>query len=297
MSKAAKELLLELIKQRNDEFITQRGEHLYSEQESQRMARKEEALKRRKAELVRSNVRGQLIGQRAFEHQLQIDYALHYEHLLRQGSKIYMEEQQQQRRATFVHNELHEDEEITMPVLGERRLTEEKRGEDETKRSVSKGYNRLEAVRYAERWWDDYNPQYQQFTDNCTNFISQCVRAGGAQMNGHPERGKGWWFSGDNWSYSWSVAHSFRWNLSGAKSGLRGEEQEKASDLLPGDVICYDFNGDDRWQHTTIVVAKDAYGEPLVNAQTTNSRMRHWAYEDSTAWTPEIKYKFFRILV
>lgn len=62
-----------------------------------------------------------------------------------------------------------------------------------------------------------------------------------------------------------------------------------------GDVICYDFEGDGRWNHTTIVVAKDADGMPLVNANTYNSRMRYWAYEDSTAYTPNMKYTFFHI--
>ncbi|WP_269431728.1 amidase domain-containing protein [Bacillus sp. JCM 19034] len=85
----------------------------------------------------------------------------------------------------------------------------------------------------------------------------------------------------------------FEWS----KTGLRGEERERADLLEPGDVIFYDFNGDGRWQHSTIVVAKDANGEPLVNAQTTNSRMRYWKYEDSTAWTSQIQYKFFHILI
>ncbi len=60
-------------------------------------------------------------------------------------------------------------------------------------------------------------------------------------------------------------------------------------------VICYDFEGDNRWDHNTIVVAKDANGMPLVNAHTNNSRLRYWTYEDSAAWTPNIQYKFFQI--
>jgi hypothetical protein len=100
----------------------------------------------------------------------------------------------------------------------------------------------------------------------------------------------------NSWSYSWSVAHAFRWYLASSKSGLRAVEKERAEELMPGDVICYDFQGDGRYDHTTIVVAKDRYGMPLVNAHTTNSRMRYWAYEDSTAYTPNIKYKFFHII-
>ncbi|EPR28081.1 putative cytosolic protein [Geobacillus sp. WSUCF1] len=81
------------------------------------------------------------------------------------------------------------------------------------------------------------------------------------------------------------VAH----RLAGGGSG--GAEQ-----LMAGDVICYDFQGDGRFDHSTIVVAKDQNGMPLVNAHTTNSRMRYWSYEDSSAYTPNIRYKFFHII-
>ena len=114
-------------------------------------------------------------------------------------------------------------------------------------------------------------------------------------MWGTPKRGKGWWYSGSSWSYSWTVANAMRWYLSGAQYGVKGRVIERASDLLLGDVICYDFEGDGRWNHTTIVVAKDENGEPLVNAHTSNSYHRFWDYEDSTAYTPQIQYKFFRI--
>src|SRR5699024_5626453 len=73
------------------------------------------------------------------------------------------------------------------------------------------------------------------------------------------------------------------------------KEIEDPQDLEPGDVICYDFSGDGRFDHNTIVVAKDVDGYPLVNAHTDNSRHRYWLYEDSLAWTPNCKYKFFRI--
>lgn len=114
-------------------------------------------------------------------------------------------------------------------------------------------------------------------------------------MRGAPNRNQGWWYQHDNWSYSWAVAHSLRWYLSGSTQGLKGREVSSPQELSPGDVICYDFQGDGRWDHQTIVVTKDAQGMPLVNAHTDHSRHRYWSYEDSTAWTPNIQYKFFRI--
>ncbi|SDJ41338.1 amidase domain-containing protein [Salimicrobium halophilum] len=157
-------------------------------------------------------------------------------------------------------------------------------------------YNRRQAVRYAERWWDGRNPAYPEFQNDCTNFISQCLRAGGGEMWGSPDRSRGWWLQEGNWSYSWSTAHALRWYLSGARQGLRAKEVETPEQLRPGDVICYDFTGDGRFDHTTIVVRKMNNGMPLVNAHTTNSRHRYWSYEDSAAYTGTIQYKFFQII-
>ncbi|EGL82791.1 hypothetical protein CathTA2_1675 [Caldalkalibacillus thermarum TA2.A1] len=165
---------------------------------------------------------------------------------------------------------------------------------------MSRGYNRHRAVEYAHRWWNSYNPQFKHFEVDCTNYVSQCLWAGGAPLTYSQDRTKGWWYRFEtppNWSFSWAVAHSLRWYLAGSTSGLRAREVQSARELEPGDVICYDFDGDGRWQHTTVVVAKDAHNEPLVNAHTTNSQNRYWAYRDSSAWTPNIQYKFFHIIV
>ena len=44
-------------------------------------------------------------------------------------------------------------------------------------------YRRFDAVRYAAAWALSRNPVYPDFTNmggDCANFISQCLRAGGA---------------------------------------------------------------------------------------------------------------------
>jgi hypothetical protein len=160
------------------------------------------------------------------------------------------------------------------------------------------GYNREQAVAYAERYWNSANPAYPRFTDDCTNFISQCLHAGGIPMVFAKDNSKGWWFRGGklpNWSYSWTVAHSLYLLLKAGREPMRAVQLESPEQLRLGDVICYDFDGDGRWQHNTMVVAKDANQMPLVNAHTTNSRMRYWEYRDSTAYTPKVRYAFFHI--
>lgn len=155
-------------------------------------------------------------------------------------------------------------------------------------------YNREKAVAYAQQWWNSYNPAFPHFEVDCTSYVSQCLLAGGAPQRGYPHREKGWWMGGGTWSFSWSVSHSLRWYLEGSKQGLKAKKVSSPDQLQPGDVIFYDFSGDGRIDHSTIVTSMHG-GVPYVNAHTNNSRNRHWSYTSSPAYTPAIKYLFFHI--
>lgn len=161
-------------------------------------------------------------------------------------------------------------------------------------------YDRNKVAAYADRWWDQANPDYRHFEVDCTNYVSQCIYAGGAPMQYTGNRQAGWWYrhqgSEDLWSFSWAVANSLRWFLPSSKQGLRAEQVESASQLQLGDVICYDWDGDNTFQHNTIITGFDTFGMPLVNAHTTNSRHRYWDYKDSYAWTDRTRYLFFHIV-
>lgn len=160
------------------------------------------------------------------------------------------------------------------------------------------GYDRQRAAAYAEMYWNSYNPAYRRFDVDCTNYVSQCLHAGGIPMVYTQNRSTGWWYRGGakaNWSYSWAVAHSLYLMLRAGKAPFYARQVEHPSQLEIGDVICYDFDGDGRWQHNTIVVAKDEQNMPLVNAHTVDSRHRYWEYRDSASYTPKIRYGFFRI--
>lgn len=289
------DVLKEHVKSINESHILETSNGYKREDERSCLQRKIDKLNDRKAEIVKSIVDGQVIRSNEIDNLRQVDYILHLQYLIKQKSKFHIEEKLEERRAIFLESEMVDD----YCLYNEKDIRNDELPSQD--RDMSEGefryqYSRLEAVRYAERWWNDYNPAYKKFENNCTNFISQCLHAGGAPMTGYPNRSKGWWYQNNNWSFSWSVAHAFRWYLSGSSAGLQAREVSKPEELLKGDVICYDFDGDGRWQHSTIVVAKDENNMPLVNAQTTNSRMRYWAYEDSTAWTPNIKYKYFHII-
>jgi hypothetical protein len=162
-------------------------------------------------------------------------------------------------------------------------------------------YRRDLAAAYADRWWNEPNPAYETFEVNCTNYVSQCLFAGHAPMNYTGRRDSGWWYKGRSggrelWSYSWAVSHALQSYLArGASRGLHAVQVESPADLALGDVIFYDWDGDGRFRHTTIVTAFDSAGMPLVNANTTASRHRYWDYRDSYAWTERTRYRFFHI--
>lgn len=261
--------------------------------DDEKMALKKALLKKRNAEIKNVKAKGKIQSKQQEQDETVVHYNVHLQFFIKQNDSFYMEEEVEQRVARFKNEERISDEEVVVniPKLDLSFITYDG---DETRAPFY--YDRLKAVQYADTWWNDTNPQYQRFNDDCTNFISQCLRAGSAPMRGISNRSSGWWYSGKSWSYSWTVSHALQLYLNNSKIGLRAKEVDSPQQLLLGDVICYDFEGDGRYNHFTMVTAKDEYDMPLVNAHTTDSRHRYWSYEDSTAYTPEIQYRFYTIV-
>ncbi|WP_240644516.1 amidase domain-containing protein [Paenibacillus paeoniae] len=274
-----------------------------------------------KAELVRVNESA---------NEVSVLLKLHVKRRVEQGGSYYMEERYEYERLWLSASGRHWDVLQVEPIIAERRprfgvstldwhSESDSPSHDEVYLMPSLPYlnydlmppfkNRITGIRYrrdlaaayADRWWNDGNPSYELFDVNCTNYVSQCIFAGNAPMNYTGKRGSGWWYKGRSkgeewWSYSWAVSNALTQYLSTArKSGLRAEQVQSADQLQLGDVITYDWAGDGRYQHSTIVTAFDATGQPLVNANTVASRHRYWDYRDSYAWTQRTRYRYFHI--
>lgn len=141
-------------------------------------------------------------------------------------------------------------------------------------------YNRLGAVRYAEYWWNSFNPIFSTWQPSSISFICQCIYAGFMEK------------------------HFFKHQLKRPMSekqhvrfleAMHMQEVSTATDLRLGDIVLYDFSGDNQWSFASIVTAKDSDKRPLVNAQFPSSRYRYWSFEDSEKWSTKTKYKFLRI--
>lgn len=126
-------------------------------------------------------------------------------------------------------------------------------------------YNRNAAVDFAKANYQNYNlPGSSYFKNNggdCTNFISQCLKAGGwRQISTSTNPAKNWYYNSLNSrSSSWAGVQPFR---EFATASGRGKEVlfAKGTCTLPssvpirdGDIIQIDFTGDGKWDHSTIV--------------------------------------------
>jgi len=144
---------------------------------------------------------------------------------------------------------------------------------------MSKIYNRKAASEYAIKYGLSPNPQYVYYQgDDCTNFISQCLAAGGAKNHYHPTHP--WWYQNGRTSICWAVAASLYWyikvmtkeNQLGIKAktiSIKGDGLYDSSiaDLLEmGDIIQY-RNNQDRIQHSVIISGFNVVNgikEPLI---------------------------------
>lgn len=149
-------------------------------------------------------------------------------------------------------------------------------------------YNSGSAVQYALNHALNPNPYYRFFPahgdggGNCTNFISQCLRAGGAPFayDSSP-----WWYkrdgtnsARDRWSISWAVAHSLYWTLKVRRNrnmkGLKAIEVSDIGMLQLGDLIQYE-NFSNRIYHSGIITAitvDRGVKVPLISQNTYNAR-------------------------
>ncbi len=252
---------------------------------------KKKMLRNRAAEIVRVNAAGKVHSKRKEDRDTVLTYHVHLQYLLKQEDSFYIEEEMEEREARFRNGYIVDENELIPSFETKEAPPKCDPGADR----LTYRYDRMKAVQYAERWWNEFNPAYYKFTDDCTNYISQCLHAGGIPMWGAPNKSKGWWIRGKSWSYTWTTAHSL-YHLLKSGNAIRTKQVESAKELNLGDILCIDFEGDGRFDHNLIVTAKDQDGMPLVNAHTMNSRHRYWTYEDSTRYTPNIVYKFFVIL-
>jgi len=123
-------------------------------------------------------------------------------------------------------------------------------------------YQRDAAVAYAHRWAYDRNPAFYNYDNiggDCTNFASQVLLAGGAEMDYTPTFG--WYYiDANNKAPAWTgVEYLYRFlTSSDRRCGPQGKVVP-LDEIEPGDIIQLSFDGQS-FTHTPVVVA--VKGEP-----------------------------------
>jgi hypothetical protein len=142
-------------------------------------------------------------------------------------------------------------------------------------------YNYNAAVNYALTYWgpyeSNYNSSYRVYSANdCTNFTSQVLRAGGWQfVDGDRTLSSSWYYGSFTWttSYSWAGAHNF--NQFFQQSG-RGWAAKYFSDMYLGDILQADWGPtpDGNISHSMVVTAKASDGTIYLTYHSNNTRNR-----------------------
>ena len=115
---------------------------------------------------------------------------------------------------------------------------------------------------YAERYYRRYNPKYRSYHGkggDCTNFVSQAMRAGGwSHDTGWYRSAENWWYNSYNESRTW--VNVGMWYQFAAVHSKRTKRLRHPRDLRTGDVLQVDFDGDGGKDHSMIVSRYD--GQP-----------------------------------
>lgn len=122
-------------------------------------------------------------------------------------------------------------------------------------------------IRYAEKWAYSRNPAYSNFDNiggDCTNFISQCLYAGGAVMN--YTRDTGWYYSSlHNRAAAWTgVPYFYKFITRNKSIGPYGIVIPLSA-IQTGDIIQLGNGG--QFYHSLFVVSIQG-GEPFIATHT-----------------------------
>jgi hypothetical protein len=152
-----------------------------------------------------------------------------------------------------------------------RSTDDEPNGQPLRHHSPMSNLNRPAIAEYATRYYRSYNTRYRTDANDCTNFASQCMYAGGWPMvSGFYQYDSAWWynfsaFTSPYHSYTWGGAHNF---YLFTYTRPRGVIAQYFSQMKVGDILQVDWNDaagrdtpDGHIDHTMVVTAKSSTGE------------------------------------
>jgi len=158
-------------------------------------------------------------------------------------------------------------------------------------------YSRTNAINYAYAWWNGQNSSYPDFGSNdCTNFMSQSMKAGGLSFRGSGDGCRDettqteWyvnrksppiWCQGSNrdweWSTAWSVVYDFKryftfHNSYASELGWTTSHTTAKSLLSPGDIVqLQQLQGSSWVSYHNMLVTKETSTDLLLTYHSTDT--------------------------
>lgn len=228
-------------------------------------------------------------------------------------------------KAVSARNISVEEIESLMPIAANSKTTtasgEESTLQGEINAVSDSSYNAVAAVNYAYTWWNKTNnsdyPYYAEYYgmdtssndyndldegrtgqsnpergwSDCTNFVSQCLIAGGVPQVKSGlilphQKTSNWYYNDSKPSHTWGGASNFynHWNN-------RVGVADSTSQLGLGDVISIDFGGDGSPDHTVIIVSSGTTDSTKTLAAHSADRYDTY-YSDGTLYDFSIEYLY-----
>ncbi|MCM2387264.1 amidase domain-containing protein [Streptomyces albipurpureus] len=182
--------------------------------------------------------------------------------------------------------------EVDGPAPAEQPSEVVKPAQPQGKFSAAAGYNYPAMAQYAERYWRNYNSSYRTFNDvggDCTNFISQALRAGGWKNNtGWYRSYKNWWYNSANQTTSWVNVNY--WASFALHSG-RAYNLSNVYYMGVGDILQMDFSNNGSKDHS-MITSYVSGGVPYLTYHSTNTYRKSVA--SIVASNPRATYYAFR---
>ncbi|MFB6564887.1 MULTISPECIES: amidase domain-containing protein [unclassified Streptomyces] len=133
-------------------------------------------------------------------------------------------------------------------------------------------YDYAAMAKYAEKHWSNYNPAYRKYNGaggDCTNFISQALKAGGWKaVPGSTSDYRNWWYDGSRQSDSWVGVNEWAWFT---LSNKRAANLANVYQADVGDILQVDFNRDGSKDHSMMVTYRSSAGMPYLTYHSTNT--------------------------
>ncbi|MFI2499987.1 amidase domain-containing protein [Streptomyces sp. NPDC018693] len=145
------------------------------------------------------------------------------------------------------------------------------------KNFTASGYDYRAMATYAEKYWSNYNTEYPDFNGagaggDCTNFVSQALKAGGwKHVPGYVYDYTRWFGNASIQSHSFVGVNEWSWF---AQNSKRTTSLANVYQMDVGDVLQVDFDKDGSKDHTMIVTYRSPQGVPYLTYHSTNTYRR-----------------------